>query len=434
MSVSPKLIQRLNEQASAGDIQATIIRDHENRIRQAELSSGLFAQPNNLVGDGIADDTEAIRNALTANAGGTVFLRAGTYLVSSTISIPDSTRLLGEGPSSGVGSGGTKLVRSGADCSILSLGEGSQLDGVWLAHIGGTEPTSGALLNYTKTVNSWTPTWRGLTKVSNIRLTDGYDGFNIAGFAPPEGATVVQLYLSEFVIQRCRRYNVRLVNVADAQIQRGWIDGHFDGNRIGTGMLFSGWNEGVEVRGVKVVNTQYGIDIAGVSASQWERVGFNKFIGVFVDGSSLIGVRMNYAYVTEFTNCWVAGTLNTGNGYDIGNSFDITINGGTVFSNSGSGVHVFNTSKHVRVSGTTLAGNAFYGFLADADTSYFSVQGCSVHGGVLPYNAATQMFGITVANGTSDHYIIADNMLEGNSSAGVEDGGSGVNKRVANNV
>lgn len=49
-------------------------------------------------GDGSADDTTAINNAITAaGTTGTVFLPAGSYKVTSTITVPNSVRIVGSG-------------------------------------------------------------------------------------------------------------------------------------------------------------------------------------------------------------------------------------------------------------------------------------------------------------------------------------------------
>ena len=49
-------------------------------------------------GDGTTDDTAAIQAALTAGAGKDVLGPAGTYLVSSSLTVPANTRFAGAGP------------------------------------------------------------------------------------------------------------------------------------------------------------------------------------------------------------------------------------------------------------------------------------------------------------------------------------------------
>ncbi len=52
------------------------------------------------VGDGITDDTTAINTALSAVAGGVLFIPKGTYKISGTINIPSGTHVIGEGADS----------------------------------------------------------------------------------------------------------------------------------------------------------------------------------------------------------------------------------------------------------------------------------------------------------------------------------------------
>lgn len=52
------------------------------------------------VGDGVADDTDALQAALDAAAGGEVFVPEGVYLITDTLKIDSNTRLYGVGESS----------------------------------------------------------------------------------------------------------------------------------------------------------------------------------------------------------------------------------------------------------------------------------------------------------------------------------------------
>jgi hypothetical protein len=46
----------------------------------------------------------------------------------------------------------------------------------------------------------------------------------------------------------------------------------------------------------------------------------------------------------------------------------------------------------------------------------------------------TQAYGISVITGASDYYVIANNLVSGNITAGVGDGGTGTHKTVTGNV
>lgn len=73
--------------------------------------------PYNAVGDGVNDDTTEIQAALNAvpAAGGEVYIPAGTYKVSATLTIKSKTRVRGEGPRT------SKLfLANGANADVLS--------------------------------------------------------------------------------------------------------------------------------------------------------------------------------------------------------------------------------------------------------------------------------------------------------------------------
>ncbi|QSZ28880.1 hypothetical protein DSL72_003385 [Monilinia vaccinii-corymbosi] len=71
------------------------------------VSSFTSARTNGAVGDGVTDDTTALQNGINnaASAGNVFFLDAGTYKVTSTITIPPGSRIVGESYSTIMSSG-----------------------------------------------------------------------------------------------------------------------------------------------------------------------------------------------------------------------------------------------------------------------------------------------------------------------------------------
>ncbi|KAI9644962.1 hypothetical protein NHQ30_006997 [Ciborinia camelliae] len=71
------------------------------------VSSFTSARTNGAVGDGVTDDTNALQQGINnaASAGNVFFLDAGTYKVTSTITIPPGSRIVGEGYSTIMSSG-----------------------------------------------------------------------------------------------------------------------------------------------------------------------------------------------------------------------------------------------------------------------------------------------------------------------------------------
>jgi pectin methylesterase-like acyl-CoA thioesterase len=49
-----------------------------------------------LTGDGSTDDTAAVQAALNRNVGRVIFVDAGTYILTETVTIPPGSKLVGE--------------------------------------------------------------------------------------------------------------------------------------------------------------------------------------------------------------------------------------------------------------------------------------------------------------------------------------------------
>jgi Right handed beta helix region len=95
--------------------------------------------------------------------------------------------------------------------------------------------------------------------------------------------------------------------------------------------------------------------------------------------------------------------------------------------------------KGVSIRGSFVAKNnvgngGSHGIYVGPGVSDFIIQGCRLTNTyAITGLAGTQTYGVYVATGASDRYIVADNLVSGNVSGGVSDNGSGGNKRVANN-
>lgn len=61
------------------------------------LSVNVKESPYNAKGDGLHDDTISIQSAIDAANGGEVYFPQGNYRITSTLSAPKNTKLIGDG-------------------------------------------------------------------------------------------------------------------------------------------------------------------------------------------------------------------------------------------------------------------------------------------------------------------------------------------------
>jgi hypothetical protein len=137
----------------------------------------------------------------------------------------------------------------------------------------------------------------------------------------------------------------------------------------------------------------------------------------------------------EFVNCWssshtVAAVLmeNTGGG----SVNQVGVYAHESFGNTGAGLQIGSGITGVIVEGGTFAGNTLSGILAIAGAADFTVLG--VQSGAYAGFGGNGRYGVEVQSGASDHYIITNNRVRGNTTGTVIDGGSGSNKSVTQNI
>jgi len=164
------------------------------------------------------------------------------------------------------------------------------------------------------------------------------------------------------------------------------------------------------------------------------RPAHNKFTNVYFDSSD-DGALFDKSIDFDFTACWFSNRPNNGAVLNAVSHF--RFNGGGAINCAKRGIlvntgaqNIFFSSGFAATGNSTETANTFDGIEFGSNVNDFVVQGCRL-GTTLGFG--TQRFGVNVNAGTSDRYIIADNIVSGNGTAGVSDGGTGANKRVSDN-
>lgn len=149
-----------------------------SRTVQDKLRDTVSVQDFGAVGDGVANDTAAIQNAINAfsSAGGTLYFPAGRYRVTDTLTVLDKCVSF-----QGAGSGQSNSITSGSYIEFDGLGtknglvfdnvDGASMRDMAIVAKASTRPTGGYLVVYQGTSGGfYHATW------DNVMVDGGYNG------------------------------------------------------------------------------------------------------------------------------------------------------------------------------------------------------------------------------------------------------------------
>jgi hypothetical protein len=163
------------------------------------------------------------------------------------------------------------------------------------------------------------------------------------------------------------------------------------------------------------------------------RPAYNKFGNVYFD-SSEAGVVLDKTVENDFAACWFSNR--PGNGVTLGATNGTRFFGGGAIGCGMHGVDIQSAAVRTTFFGFASRGNSqtttntYSGLHFQAGTTDFGVGFCQLDSQV---GFGTQKYGVEVATGASDRYSIAHNLVSGNGTAGISDGGTGANKTVTAN-
>jgi hypothetical protein len=180
--ISPNASGVVYDPAGTGAVATTV---------QAKLRESVSVKDFGAVGDGVADDTAAFQNALGGySTRRSVFVPAGTYLITSTLAMGVYKELIGE-------SSQTSIINFDSSDSYCITGDAfSSVENISLTNITSPLGTKTALSSYTPTTSNG---WRN-GKIKNVSATNFYYGI---------GSTqgLVQGLMFQNVYERVRIYN-----------------------------------------------------------------------------------------------------------------------------------------------------------------------------------------------------------------------------------
>ena len=384
-------------------------------------------------GDNSTDDTAAIQsaiNAAVANGGGVVFFPTGNYIVSSTLTVNQSNvSLIGSGPGKSI------IKTTSASADVIVIGDGVTVrsnNSIKQLQIASTVArTGGAGIStvwcqmivvrdvfligmHTALLLNTTLGYFDRIEIKNLTATTGV-GINILGDLHGQGSGQ---YLSNILIDNPSA-SKPAVGVKLSRTHATWMT-DCDILHCINGLL--------------------------IDPDAGHQVSWCFIKGVAVDQCSGIGIYLHCKTSTSvikgitFEGCWSGscGTHGVGLVAVSGAVLDcVRFIGHRSFSNGRNGF-VVNDGTNISIDACDVSGNStessgvYSGIEFRVGVSGFAARNC--RSGQMAGFSNTQDRGIIVQPGGSDDYIITNNDLRGNVTAGLYDGGTGTNKIIDNNL
>jgi hypothetical protein len=380
------------------------------------------------IGNGVADDTAAFTSAITAACaagGGTIYVPAGTYLLTPTIQ---------------VSCGAVSISGDGKDATKLKfIGNGT---GLWFGNSTPFSTACGKLSDLTLT--------GGTSRTGYALVYDGCDGGTVDNIYIRGGGSGLGFcptgYLGGDGLKHCNVMeisNVDIVNLDGSPVGvtiAGGNDRTFKSLSVrgGTatrtgriGLLITNSLGGDIFTGMSGIVTQdVGVKISPTSPDVvvWESFGFfysdtNKTKGWEFSGTgSISGIQCTDCWAGTNGNTWLdAGAGASSYGFDLQNGSALRFEGLRAFNSGGIGVNVGSGVTAFGVSGGLVSGNG----QASSNTlpgiriaaSGWTLSGVR-SGQAMLTSGNTQTYGLEVTTG-ADHYRASGNDFQTNATGAV---------------
>jgi polygalacturonase len=392
---------------------------------QDKLSQTVSVKDFGAVGDGVTDDTAAIQAALNGISSGVVFIPGGLYNVTS-LTLPDGVSLVGEGAYTSV------LRETSASATTILAGISNTIKDLKF--------TSSVL----RTTGFYIDVVGNGCLIENCEFDDYYIGVSVGDIADPITVNT-RIFNCTF-----RSSNVvagsgaiQYLNFSNAQIANCVITGTTVssiqptfGIRLQNGDTAFLTDCNVTVHGITLlIDPPAGLNCFAATIDSCIFDSAHQIAGGVAVSTAVIGGAGN-VYNTRIANTWfgLASTLNgchlqtSGSGAVNGITFtgcEFTDNGGSGLLAEGANV------QNWIVTGGHSGGNAGAGIRCAAATNYFNITG---HRAGNVAGRGANNFGISLDAAAEGNYVIADNNLLLNTTAGLVDSSTGTNGQIFNNL
>lgn len=306
-----------------GTVTATNVQNAIAQLASVGISSAVYINvkdaPYNAVGDGVANDTAAIQAAINACAstlGGTVYLPAGSYKITSQLSVPvvvagsANVRLLGSGFASRIVAGAaiSAMVNiTGSFAAVDQLCFVANSNATYAIKVGNTAsspglPQDGQTIGITNCKFELFPTAIYIWKYADVNVINNYF---VGCTTSIHGAdTYMDGRISGNYIQGGGPCILMEQGVGGTHSEGIIIDGNSifsNGTNSGSGIVFKGGLEFKIVNNVIGEVTKYpssapawGIELQGTTNS----IAYGHISGNWIGGATLAGVKQAFGGIS----------------------------------------------------------------------------------------------------------------------------------------
>ncbi len=385
-------------------------------------------------GDGVTDDTAAIQAAINSVAtGGTVNLPTGTYKVTTQLQIQSPVSLVGENA--------TVLLSTTTSGTILNLSTVSS----WSFDSG---PTVDSIIFKSSVVRSSGEFIRSsgvyYIQIKNCQFLNGYNGITHTGIAT-NGFNVSDCIFANntnknIVIDSVTTGGPAAQGSTDITLKNLTIKGQSSILQSLAGISISSCGNGV-ISNVSTLHSGNGLElIPNGTASRIQALfvsdsyfdSGNKY-GVFISGGFVNLVKLSQVWACSNTRggILVSGTV-TAPVQQV-DFVSVQASGNTSASGgSGDGLYIEQYATNINVFGCSFGGNTGNGIAVASGITDFKISNSTC--GDTGEFVGNSQWGIYIASGASNSYVVSNNNLFGNTTGALFDGGTGTNKTVYPNI
>jgi hypothetical protein len=382
-------------------------------------------------GDGVTDDTTSIQNAINAAeaaGSGIIYFPAGTYVISSSLTVESGGVIL-----LGAGVGVAIIETNHATNDMLTLGDGSTTYNNIIVRDMSLETsiarTGGSAIELNKVNRCW---------IDNVRTAGQHLSVNT-----PVGVANTRVYIDKFEVNNAEATNGIGISITgganDIYINEFFMNTSGAEPAIGIRLLDA---QKIWITNSHILNSGKGIYLFPGAGEVCDRIYLENIEvssggdnGIIMDAttatSTIKKISLDGCLLLQNT---LSGMQITG---DASSTVDgIYITGCQMFDNTQHGID-YEVGINVEIDSCNMAGNSngssgtYHGINIDAGVSQWTVKNCK--SGQQAGEADEQGYGINIGAGAGDNFEVVNNNFKNNVTGGINDGSTGTDILFSNN-